>query len=196
MMTRSVRFIGALAAVIVAAMLLTPALSFADDAISLQKSANPGHLEEPGNVTYTYRVTNITNNPVPDGPNNLILINVELTDSKLGTIEGPPSGDNGNERLDPGETWVYTETVRISQDTTNSAVVQAEWYEYDERFATASASATVTVGAAVVTPPVETDVGGAIPTTGTPWYNVLLIGGALIVIGVAGASVATRRRHA
>ncbi len=51
-------------------------------------------------VTWTYEVTNPGMGP---------LTNVRVTDDKAGPIAGPPTGDaNGDGKLDPGETWVYT----------------------------------------------------------------------------------------
>jgi len=51
-------------------------------------------------VTWTYEVTNPGSGP---------LANVKVTDDKAGPIAGPPAGDaNGDGKLDPGETWVYT----------------------------------------------------------------------------------------
>ena len=38
--------------------------------------------------------------------------------------------------------------------------------------------------------------GGDIPETGSPWYNVLLVGGILTLAGAAGVVVAARRSHA
>ncbi|MGA8895180.1 MAG: hypothetical protein WB539_07720, partial [Planktothrix agardhii] len=52
-------------------------------------------------VTWTYTVTN---------PGNVALSNVLLTDDKQGQITNLTDGDNGNQQLDPGETWVYTAT--------------------------------------------------------------------------------------
>ncbi|MBP7299937.1 MAG: PKD domain-containing protein, partial [Methanoculleus sp.] len=50
-------------------------------------------------VTWTYEVTN---------PGTGQLTNVKVTDDKAGPIAGPPTGDDGNGKLDPGETWTYT----------------------------------------------------------------------------------------
>jgi hypothetical protein len=44
--------------------------------------------------------------------------------------------------------------------------------------------------------PVSTVTGGEIPTTATPWYNVLLAGAALVLIGAVGYWRTTRRIHA
>jgi LPXTG-motif cell wall-anchored protein len=191
-----IRLVAVLIAALVVAMLVLPAMSFADDAITIEKSANPTHLDGPGNVTYTYRVTNTTaTNPSWDESPTAIG-NVGVVDDKLGTIAGPASGDNGNNQLDPGETWVYTTTVEITEDTTNTAAVEGLTESHEARVSATSGVVTVTVGAEAITPPAEEEVAGAIPTTGTPWYNVLVVGGALVLVGAAGLVTTARKRHA
>jgi hypothetical protein len=52
-------------------------------------------------------------------------------------------------------------------------------------------------GTAQATPPAKQPVtaGGTIPATGTPWYNVLLVGAALLLLGAAGLVRYASRRH-
>jgi hypothetical protein len=127
-----------------------------------------------------------------------------LVDDKLGTIAGPDSSNtSGSQYLDPDEVWIYTKTVTISEDTTNTATVSGTFVD-DQVVHLASASANVTVGTEEVTPPAdngggtsgtETEVSGAIPKTATPYYNVLAIGSALLLIGAVGVAVAARARR-
>jgi LPXTG-motif cell wall-anchored protein len=94
---------------------------------------------------------------------------------------------NTDNLLQPGETWIYTATANLTATTTNTATVTAQ-----ERQATVTdtASVTVTVTRTTVT-------GGELPNTGTPWYNVLLVGAALVLIGAAGwwRTSTTRKIH-
>jgi uncharacterized repeat protein (TIGR01451 family) len=57
----------------------------------------------PANVTYTFTVTNVSDPAVP-------LSNVKVTDSLCPNAQGPAAGGdaNGDGKLDPSETWVYT----------------------------------------------------------------------------------------
>ncbi len=84
-----------------------------DPDIALVKSASPTEVAPGGAVTFTFEVTNPGNDPLSD---------VTLTDDTCSPVVFQ-SGDNGNGLLDPGETWTYTCTTTISEDTTNIAEV-------------------------------------------------------------------------
>jgi uncharacterized repeat protein (TIGR01451 family) len=60
----------------------------------------------PANVTYTFTVTNVSDPAVP-------LSNVTVSDSLCPNAQGPAAGGdaNGDSKLDPTETWVYTCTM-------------------------------------------------------------------------------------
>ena len=196
------RFVVAMAAVIVAVMLVLPAASFADDAISLTKTASASHLDGPGEVTYTFSARNNTDvRPWSQDQDPAQIVGVTLIDSKLGQIESAPTGDNGNERMDPGETWVWTETATISEDTPNSATITGTLMETEQGVSATSGVVTVTVGEGAAPPPAtdpgtDVEVAGEIPETATPWYSLLFVGGVLVLAGVIGFTVTTRRRHA
>lgn len=147
--------------------------------IQITKAASPtAQTSGPGSVTYTYKVTN---------PGTFALSNVSVADDKVSPVNYVSGDVNTDNQLQPGETWIYTATVNLTATTTNTATVTAQ-----ERQATATdtASVTVTVTRTTVT-------GGELPNTGTPWYNVLLVGTALLLIGAAGLrrTRTTRKSH-
>jgi PKD repeat protein len=79
--------------------------------ISVKKSASATSLPASGPVTYTYLVESTGS-----------LAAVTLTDDKLGSINGPASGDSDtNGVLDAGEIWTYTKTTTLTATTTNIA---------------------------------------------------------------------------
>lgn len=142
--------------------------------INIEKTASPTALTTgPGTVTYTYTVTN---------PGTESLMNVTVTDNKLSTVTYV-SGDDGNELLDPGETWLYTATTTLSVTTTNIATVTG-YYNGLPTTDTATARVAVTR---------RTTTGGEIPDTATPWYNLLLAGAVLTFLGALGFT--TRKSH-
>ena len=63
---------------------------------------------------------------------------------------------------------------------------------------TGTTGGTTTGGTATTAQPAEGEVqtGGTIPATGTPWYNLLVVGAALLLAGAAGLFVRARRKHA
>jgi hypothetical protein len=74
-------------------------------------------------VTWTYAVTTAGNVPV-DG--------VVVSDDVLGTIAGPDSGDDGDGRLEPGETWLYTATgTAVAGPYENTATVSGQPAQLD-----------------------------------------------------------------
>jgi len=155
-------------------VVITNALCPTARMINIEKSANPTALTSgPGTVTYTYAVTN---------PGTESLTNVTVTDNKLSTVTYV-SGDDGNELLDPGETWIYTATTTLNVTTTNIGRVTG-YYNGLPTTGTSTARVVVTR---------RTTTGGEIPKTATPWYNLLLAGVALTLLGAFG--LRARKSH-
>jgi Ice-binding-like/Domain of unknown function DUF11 len=144
--------------------------------LRITKTASPTSLSGPGNVTYTYTVSNYGAEP---------LSGVVVVDDKLGTLTRTSGDTNSDNILQASETWIYTVTTTLSASTTNVATVTGNL----------PSGAPVT-GTATVTVPVRTVAGGRIPNTATPWYNILLVGVALTLIGAAGWWTATRKSRA
>ncbi|RLC91176.1 MAG: hypothetical protein DRI79_03550, partial [Chloroflexi bacterium] len=93
------------------------AINWTHAGLNLLKIAEPAMIEAGGTVTYTYQVFNTGEEP---------LLNVNLSDDKC----HPPTftgGDaDGDGELDAGETWNYTCSMRLYEDTTNYATVMAK----------------------------------------------------------------------
>lgn len=103
-------------------------------AINVEKTADPTELPAGGgDVTYTYEVTNT----VDGAP----LSNVTVTDDKCSPVEYV-SGDDGDNLLQFGETWVYTCSATLTETTTNVATAQGT---FDGQTFTDRDEATVTV---------------------------------------------------
>jgi len=80
------------------------------------KSASASVISAGSPVTYTFKVVNTKEVPV---------LNIVLTDDKLGVIAGPDSGDTDSDGvLDVGEEWIYTKTTNLFVTTTNIATVE------------------------------------------------------------------------
>jgi len=126
-----------------------------------------------GLVTYTYRVTN---------PGTIPLSNVRLTDDKIDIVKYVSGDVNSDTLLQPSETWIYTAQVTLYQTTTNIATAKG-----DANNITAIDTSQATV---VVVP--TTIIGGELPVTSTPWYNIFFAGFALILAGVMVLGI---RRH-
>jgi LPXTG-motif cell wall-anchored protein len=141
-------------------------------AIYVSKMASPNKLTSgPGWVTYTYVVTNAGALP---------LSGVSVADDKLDPVTYVSGDTNGDGLLDPGEAWIYTARTELYATTTNVATATAS---------AAEATAAITV-------PVSTVSGAVLPKTATPWYNLLLVGAVLALVGAAGLWMTTRRTHA
>ena len=93
--------------------------------IEVDKSASPTHLNGPGKVTYTYHVRNTGDVPLA-GVKDAI---TDDTCSPVTYVSGDKDGDNlldtpnsiFEDALD--ETWVFTCTTTVDQDTTNTVIV-------------------------------------------------------------------------
>ena len=145
--------------------------------IHITKTANPTALPSgPGSVTYTYVVTN---------PGTVPLSDVHVTDDRVSPVTYVSGDLNGNGLLDVGETWVYTATTTLSATTTNTATATGS---YGGVPVTHTALVTVVVTRRTIS-------GGQIPITATPWYNALLAGVALTLLGAVGVWRSTRKIH-
>jgi hypothetical protein len=188
-----VRFAAVTTALLLFAMLVSPAAALAHDGLQIMKSADVESVTAPGgDVTYTYVLTNTTG---PDAfpsetPTASAIGTITVTDDKLGDLTLESGDDNSNQQLDPGENWQYTARASLTETTTNVGTVTGT---RDVDGVEVSDSSTVTVGMAAAESTTTTTTGAAIPTTATPWYNVLVAGGVLILLGTAGAFVAVRR---
>ena len=107
-------------------------------------------------VVYTYTVTTTGSDPV---------LNVNVSDDKCSPV-AYVSGDDGDDILQPGETWLYTCTTSLSEDTTNIATVTGE----DELGTPLNDQASADVNA--IDPQINVD------KTATP--TVILPGGAVL----------------
>lgn len=136
----------------------------AERLIDITKTASPASLPVGGGtVTYTYTVTN---------PGTVEFSDVVVTDDKVSPVTYVSGDTNGDEILQPGETWVYTATATLTATTTNVGTVTAMGAGMET---TDTATTTVTVAE-----------GGLLPNTATPWYSLLLAGVVLVFLGAVG----------
>jgi hypothetical protein len=147
--------------------------------ISVAKIPQPLALTSgQGPVTYTYKVTN---------PGMVALKNVSVVDDKISLVKYVSGDINADNLLQPNETWIYAARVNLKTTTTNTVTVKGS---ANGMTATDIAFVTVVVTQTSVTTPVaivtETAAGGQIPETSTPWYNVLVLGVALALVGAVG----------
>lgn len=138
----------------------------------------------PGPVAYTYVVTN---------PGTVALSSVSVTDDKVISVDYVSGDVNADNLLQTSETWIYTGRMDLNATTTNTATAKGSANGVtatDTAFATVVVTPTVPGGN--VTPTgtggnvTTTVTGGQLPKTATPWYNVLLAGAALILLGAVG----------
>lgn len=145
-------------------------------AIHVLKTASPMALTDgPGWVTYTYRVTN---------PGTVPISNVTVTDDKVSPLTYVSGDVNHNNLLDPGEVWIFTGKAKLTSTTTNTATAGGH--------TVTGAPLTDTASIRVV---VSTVSGGTLPKTASPWYNVLLVGVALTLVGSIGWWRTARKIH-
>jgi hypothetical protein len=83
-------------------------------AISLVKTAEPTVISAGDIVTYTYVVANAGDIP---------LSNVSVSDDKCSPVTLLGGDRNGNQWLEPDETWTYRCIIVVYEDTTNTATV-------------------------------------------------------------------------
>ncbi len=86
--------------------------------IQIVKTASTASASVSDTVTYTYTVTNPGDDP---------LSNVSVADNLCSPVTGPRSNDdaNGNGKLDPGETWIYTCDYQIKLSDPDTVVNKA-----------------------------------------------------------------------
>src|SRR3989344_4835073 len=70
-----------------------------------------------GIVAYTKTVTN---------PGTVALSNVRLTDDKCNAVRFVYGDTNGDSKLDPTETWVYTCSMMMTETTTNTVIAEGD----------------------------------------------------------------------
>ena len=85
-----------------------------DPGIHVEKTASVETLPpEGGSVTYTYVVTNTGNVPLSD---------VSVSDDKCSPVTYVSGDANDDDFLDLAESWTFTCTANITEDTTNTGV--------------------------------------------------------------------------
>ena len=148
--------------------------------INVTKVPSPLTLPAKGGlVTYTNKVTN---------PGTVSLSNVRLTDDKCGPVNYISGDTNGDNKLDPSETWTYT-----CQSNLTSTIINTVEASGDANGLTARDFAIVTVvvaaGAAVVP---------ALPNTGIPFagnvpWNMIVLSGIITILVSASIIVALKK---
>jgi len=126
-----------------------------------------------GLVTYTYRITNPGTEP---------LSNVGLIDNKINLLSYVSGDVNSDNLLQHGEIWIYIASTTLYQTTTNLATATGD--------ANGITATDISFATVVVTP--TTVDGGVLPSTSTPWYNILLAG---LAIMLAGGMIWSVRKH-
>jgi uncharacterized repeat protein (TIGR01451 family) len=108
--------------------------------IAIVKTADPTVIHAGDTVLYTYEVTNPGDDPLSD---------VSVSDDKCSPLVFSGGDANGDDNLDPGETWTYTCSAALSADTVNTATAEGT----DILGETVSDSDTASVD--VITPGIE-----------------------------------------
>ncbi len=94
--------------------------------IAVEKSAEPSILAGPGGVTYTYKVRNTGDVPLDD-------VEDRITDDTCTPVTYQSGDKDGDGLLDSpksifedalDETWIFTCTTMVAQDTVNTVVVE------------------------------------------------------------------------
>jgi len=119
------------------------------------------------------------------------LSNVSVTDDKVSPVNYVSGDVNADNLLQPNETWIYNGKMNLNVTTTNTATAEGS--------ANGMTAIDIAFATVVVTPPVvvtPTVTGGQLPDTSTPWYNVLLAGAALTLIGVVGWWITRKKFYA
>jgi Ice-binding-like/Prealbumin-like fold domain len=130
-----------------------------------------------GAVTYTYAVTN---------PGVVAMHDVLVTDDMCGPVSRTSEDPNGNNLLDPGETWIYTCQTNVAVSTRNVATAQG------------SANGSIALGYAFATVLVAAP---GLPNTGLPpvgvgaWWGAVLLVGILVLVSVSRAWVLQKSKE-
>jgi len=82
-------------------------------AIAIEKAANCTGAHEGDEISYTYNVTN---------PGDTPLSNVSVSDNKTGDAAYQSGDTNGDNRLDVGETWIFTANYTVTEEDTGPLV--------------------------------------------------------------------------
>ncbi len=113
-----------------------------------------------GLITYTEKVSN---------PGTIALSNVQLNDDTCAPMVRISGDTNGDNKLDPSETWTYTCQAMLAKTTTNTAIATGEANGMTVRD---FAIATVVVAAAAPKLPNT----GAGPAEGVPAWSIVAAG--------------------
>ena len=114
--------------------------------VAVTVKGQPSALTVPGNVVYTYTVTN---------PGVSALRDVRVADTACSTVTYV-SGDYGDHELQPGEQWMYTCSV-LETKTVTHAIVVTGYSGYDMATANTSLTTTVATPAEMVVTTSDTD---------------------------------------
>jgi len=145
--------------------------------LRISKTASPTTLPVGGGlVTYTYTVSNLGVDPISA---------ISVTDNRIAALTRISGDTNSDNILQSTETWVYRGTATLTATTTNTGTAAGSVNN-----GPVSSTSTVTVSVAP-----RTVTGGRLPATGSPWYNVLLVGAVLMLLGAVGWTAA-KRAHA
>jgi large repetitive protein len=106
--------------------------------IAIDKTADRAMAHVGDNITYTYTITNAGNIP---------LTIISLTDNLIQAITFVSGDSNGDERLDIGETWVFSANYTVTSDDPNLLMNTASVYGMDnsEQYVNASDNASVSI---------------------------------------------------
>ena len=121
--------------------------------IALVKKANVAEVHEGDTVIYTYTVTN---------PGEVPLSNVTVADDTAGNATYKSGDANSNQKLEPGETWIFTLSYTTRGTDPSPLVNQAIASGTDEQPQTVTAESTTSVNiiklTVVITTPGEGDI--------------------------------------
>jgi hypothetical protein len=145
-------------------------------AIEVTKTASPTSLAAKGDVTFTIKVENVGTG---------FFMGVNVSDSNAGCVLGDPTGDDGNDKLDAGETWTYTCKYAVTPPATNTVTVNAchdgskDQCNNANHDATDSASATVSKTSTTATLPPTDSISGTSGTADSIGLVLLALAGVL-----------------
>jgi hypothetical protein len=149
--------------------------------IHIVKAADPSDSSSGTvSVTYTYTVTN---------PGTLPLSDVSVTDDKIDTVTYVSGDTNDDHLLQPGETWIFTGTAELTATTTNIGTAHGT-AEGEEVTDAAFVRVVVRTDSGETT---TTITGGELPHTASPWYDLLLAGVVLMLLGGFGYRLVARK---
>jgi hypothetical protein len=144
--------------------------------INIVETPNPLALPSgQGMVTYTYKITN---------PGMAELSNVSVIDNKVSPVNYVSGDVNADNLLQPNETWIYTSKMNLKATTSSTATAKGS--------ANGMTTTSIVFVTVVVTQPevdTKTVTGGQLPKTATPFYNILIAGTVLTIIGAVGLKI-------